>query len=143
MISRNHGHIIAIASMASFISVPGIADYAATKAGLLSFHEALKEEIIQVHKAPKVLTTIIHPSWTMTALTAKDADLIEKTQGPLLTAATVADAIVKPLFSATGRQVIIPDKLTPLSTVKGWPNWMQDKFRGIVGRLSVGELLKK
>ena len=143
MVKRNHGHIITIASMASFVSIPGIADYAATKAGVLSFHEALRQEIVHAHKAPKVLTTIIHPNWTRTALIAKEADQIEKAQGPLLTAAAVADAIVAPIFSARGSQVIIPNSLRPISTVKGWPNWMQDGLRGVLGRQSARDLLVK
>lgn len=39
MIQRNHGHIVNIASMSAYIPPPGIADYAASKAGLIAFHE--------------------------------------------------------------------------------------------------------
>jgi all-trans-retinol dehydrogenase (NAD+) len=39
MVRKNKGHIIGIASMASFVAPPGIVDYAATKAGVLAFHE--------------------------------------------------------------------------------------------------------
>lgn len=39
MLKQNKGHIVTVASMASFVAVPGIADYAATKAGALAFHE--------------------------------------------------------------------------------------------------------
>ena len=39
MIEKNKGHIVGIASMASFISPPGIVDYAATKAAVQALHE--------------------------------------------------------------------------------------------------------
>ena len=39
MLRHNKGHVVTIASTASFIGVAGLADYAATKAAILSFHE--------------------------------------------------------------------------------------------------------
>lgn len=41
MVKQNKGHIVTVASMASFVAVPGIAPYAATKAGALAFHESM------------------------------------------------------------------------------------------------------
>jgi short-subunit dehydrogenase len=39
MIQQNHGHIFNVASMSAYIPPPGIADYAASKAGLIAFNE--------------------------------------------------------------------------------------------------------
>ena len=39
MIAQNRGHIVTVASGASFIGIAGMADYTATKAAVLSFHE--------------------------------------------------------------------------------------------------------
>ena len=39
MIKKNKGHIVGVASMASFAAGPGIVDYAAAKAGVLALHE--------------------------------------------------------------------------------------------------------
>jgi len=44
MISRGSGHIVNVVSMGAFQPVPYLAVYAATKAGLLSFTEALADE---------------------------------------------------------------------------------------------------
>jgi NAD(P)-dependent dehydrogenase (short-subunit alcohol dehydrogenase family) len=41
MLRDNKGHIVTIASTASFIGVAGLADYTATKAAILSFHEGM------------------------------------------------------------------------------------------------------
>ncbi|GFP54380.1 dehydrogenase RED2 [Trichoderma asperellum] len=39
MVSRNHGHIVNISSMSALIPPARVADYAATKAGLVALHE--------------------------------------------------------------------------------------------------------
>jgi short-subunit dehydrogenase len=41
MITKNKGHIITIASTASYAGVGGMVDYTATKAGVLAFHEGM------------------------------------------------------------------------------------------------------
>jgi len=41
MVRKNKGHIVGIASMASFVAPAGIVDYAATKAAVLALHEGL------------------------------------------------------------------------------------------------------
>jgi all-trans-retinol dehydrogenase (NAD+) len=41
MIAKNKGHIVTVASIASFTGVAGMADYCATKAAVLSFHEGM------------------------------------------------------------------------------------------------------
>lgn len=39
MVKNNKGHIVGVASLASFVGAPGIVDYAATKAAVLALHE--------------------------------------------------------------------------------------------------------
>jgi all-trans-retinol dehydrogenase (NAD+) len=39
MLRENKGHVVTVASLASFLGVAGMADYTATKAAILSFHE--------------------------------------------------------------------------------------------------------
>jgi all-trans-retinol dehydrogenase (NAD+) len=43
MISNGKGHIITIASTASFVTVAGITDYCASKAAVYAFHEGMWE----------------------------------------------------------------------------------------------------
>ncbi|KAL6362249.1 hypothetical protein LRP88_04327 [Fusarium phalaenopsidis] len=45
MIRQDHGHIITIASMASYITVASGVDYCASKAAALAFHEGLAQEL--------------------------------------------------------------------------------------------------
>lgn len=41
MLKAKKGHVVTLASMATFVGVAGITDYCATKAGLLAFHEGM------------------------------------------------------------------------------------------------------
>ena len=43
MIAAKKGHVIATASMASFINAAGMVDYCVTKAGVMSFHEGTSD----------------------------------------------------------------------------------------------------
>jgi all-trans-retinol dehydrogenase (NAD+) len=49
MIKKNKGHIVGIASMASFVCPPSIVDYGATKAGVMAFHEGEQYCLITRH----------------------------------------------------------------------------------------------
>lgn len=142
MAKRNHGHIVTIASTASFMTLPTISDYACTKAGVLSFHEALKQEVRHAYEAPGVLTSVVHPNWTRTALIKKEADQIEKQQGPLMTPQFVAEKIAEQVFSCRGGQLILPEHMAFLSTVKAWPNWGQEFLRGLLGAQTVKQIVK-
>lgn len=56
MVQRNHGHIVNIASLASFSTQASNVEYACSKAAVLSFHEGLTQELRHVYKAPMVRT---------------------------------------------------------------------------------------
>jgi all-trans-retinol dehydrogenase (NAD+) len=56
-IRRNHGHIVTIASLASFLVHARNVDYTCTKAAALAFHEGLSAELKNHYEAPKVRTT--------------------------------------------------------------------------------------
>ncbi|KAK6347617.1 hypothetical protein TWF718_005456 [Orbilia javanica] len=135
MIKNNHGHVMFIASMCSYLSIAGLADYSATKAGTLAYYEALRQELRHVYKAPKVRTSIVHPTWMRTSIipfeeVEKSGDIrdqkrlfygVEKT----------ARVIVKKVFSGFGGRVIVPDVL-PLRAMIGlrtWSIWAQESLR--------------
>lgn len=56
MVAKNHGHIITVASMASFISLGEMAAYGGSKASALAFHEVFRQELKHWHNAPKIRT---------------------------------------------------------------------------------------
>lgn len=56
MVKQNHGHVITIASMASFVAQGEMVDYCCSKASALAFHEGLGQELRFWYEAPKVRT---------------------------------------------------------------------------------------
>ncbi|KAF1816153.1 estradiol 17-beta-dehydrogenase [Eremomyces bilateralis CBS 781.70] len=133
MIAQNKGHIVTIASMASYLALPAGIPYSASKAGALAFHEGLTCEIKHVYKAPGIVTTVAHPSWVRTDMTAKDAKQIEK-GGKMMTPEYVGGRIVEQIFSRKGAQLILPDNLWAASGIRWWPNWLQEIARDAIGR---------
>ncbi|EEU35850.1 uncharacterized protein NECHADRAFT_16878, partial [Fusarium vanettenii 77-13-4] len=65
MVIRNHGHIVNISSMSAFLPPAKVADYAATKAGLIALHEALQ---LELKKATRVRLSLVVLSFTRTPL---------------------------------------------------------------------------
>jgi short-subunit dehydrogenase len=57
MVDRNHGHIVTVASMASFMTQASNVDYACTKAAALALHEGLNQELKILYNAPLVRTS--------------------------------------------------------------------------------------
>jgi NAD(P)-dependent dehydrogenase (short-subunit alcohol dehydrogenase family) len=45
MLQRRKGHVVSLASMASYTGCAGLADYCATKAAVLGMHESLVQEL--------------------------------------------------------------------------------------------------
>ncbi|KAF1986931.1 NAD(P)-binding protein [Aulographum hederae CBS 113979] len=134
MLKANKGHIVTVASMASFVGPSGIADYSATKAGVLAFHETLNQEIRHHHKATGVLATVVHPSWVATALIKEWEADIQRAQGPLMKAEMVGNAIADQVLSCKAAQIMLPPQLHFVSGIRAWPNWVQEAMRDLVGR---------
>jgi all-trans-retinol dehydrogenase (NAD+) len=59
MVKSNHGHIVTVASVASFLAIAPTVAYSCSKAGVLAFHEALTNELKVRYDAPKVRTTYV------------------------------------------------------------------------------------
>jgi len=70
MRQRGHGKILNVASLAAFQPVPQLAVYAATKAYVLSFSEALHEEL----KGSGVTITALCPGFVRTGMTTGGTD---------------------------------------------------------------------
>jgi all-trans-retinol dehydrogenase (NAD+) len=56
MIKKNKGHVVGVASMASIVTISQNVDYSCTKAGVLSFHEGLRQELDHRYNARLVRT---------------------------------------------------------------------------------------
>lgn len=128
MIDANKGHIITVASLASFMPLVTSIHYSATKAGALAFHEGLTCEIKHVYKARGVKTTVVHPDFVATAMTHPFAGQLERAQ-KVLTVEDVSRPVLAQIFSGRGGQLVMPTSKTFASGVRGWPSWMQEVLR--------------
>ncbi|EKG10576.1 Short-chain dehydrogenase/reductase SDR [Macrophomina phaseolina MS6] len=139
MIKNDKGHVVTVASMASFVTVANITDYAATKSGALAFHEGLTQELRHRHNSPNVHTTVVHPNWVKTPLVADFVDHLERNQGKLLTAEDVGAAVADQVFACRGNQLFLPKPLKTASGIRAFPNWIQERARDGVSRVGIGE----
>ncbi|KAJ4012525.1 hypothetical protein NW752_008223 [Fusarium irregulare] len=135
MIQLNKGHIITVASIASFVALATGADYSATKAGALSFHESLASEIKHFYKAPNVLTTVVHPNFVRTPLVEGFVDRLERGGVRLLTPDDIAKEVVAQIKRRRGGQLIVPKSASAISGIRGWPTWLQEILRDMIGRV--------
>ncbi|KAH8585598.1 hypothetical protein B0O99DRAFT_530415 [Bisporella sp. PMI_857] len=128
MIKRNHGHVMTIASMASFITGVQNVDYCCTKAGALAFHEGLTQELRHSYNARKVRTSIIHPTYIRTPLIDK-VHREGKFKALLLEPEAVVDIILGHILSGNSGQIILPSRYAIAAAARGWPLWLQESIR--------------
>lgn len=137
MIREDKGHIANISSVTAYMALPSMVDYCASKAASLTFHEGLNCELKTKYKASGVVTTIVQPSWVRTPMSPSNADEIEKAQGKMLSPREVAKRTLRQIYSGRGGQIVLPEKMWFFSSLKGWPNWMQELLREAMGRASL------
>lgn len=129
MLAKKKGHIMSVASLASFVALAGAVDYSCTKAALLAFHEGLTQELKHRYKCPQIKTTIVHPNWTRSAITthpAMDAGL-RSIGVRLLEPEHVAEAMVKQIMAAKSGQLVLGPALAP--KIRALPLWIQELVR--------------
>ncbi|KAG4269335.1 hypothetical protein FPRO04_12024 [Fusarium proliferatum] len=131
MIKRDHGHIVNIASQASFATQATNVAYGSTKVGLLAFHEGLGQELRYIYKAPRVRTSVVHPSWIRTAMTA-EMEASGKLKDTVTPVEVVADRICDQVYSGYGAQILVPSNLWWTSLIRGLPGWLQESLRNQV-----------
>jgi NAD(P)-dependent dehydrogenase (short-subunit alcohol dehydrogenase family) len=128
MIRANHGMVVTVASVASWITVPNMVDYAASKAAAHAFHDGLTAELQTRYNAPRVRTVLVNQGYTTTPLFAgyhNDSPFMM----PALQPATVADAIVRQVLRGESNQLILPGFANTLATLAGMPHWYQIRLR--------------
>ena len=133
MLAKKKGHIMAVASLASFVALAGAADYSCTKAAVLAFHEGLTTELKHRYKCPQIHTSIIHPDWTKSALTAHSAisSGLEKKGANLLETEHVAEAMVNQIIAAESGQIVLGPFInrTVGPLIRALPLWWQEYIR--------------
>ncbi|KAH6888511.1 short-chain dehydrogenase/reductase 2 [Thelonectria olida] len=127
MIEHDHGHVVTMASMASFVALAANVDYSCSKAAAMAFHEGLRQELVVRFKVKHVRTSIIHPLWVRTPM---NSGMHERLGSQMLDVGRVADRIVKQILDGKSGRVLIPSHLWVAPLVRGFPDWVQEWVRG-------------
>jgi len=128
MCKNNHGMIVTVASVAAWVTVPSMVDYAASKAAAYAFHEGLSAELPTRYGANKVRTVVVNQGYTKTPLFTgyhNETPFIM----PALEPETVAEAIVKQVLTGRSGQVICPAMGNMLPSLAAMPAWYQTRLR--------------
>ncbi|EEP76007.1 conserved hypothetical protein [Uncinocarpus reesii 1704] len=136
MVSRNHGMVVTIASLAAYVTSSNMVDYASSKAAALTFHEGLATELKTRYNAPKVRTVVVTQGFARTSLVNVISP--ENTWfNPLLEADSVAEAVVQQILSGSSGHIIMPGSSGSLaSNIRSFPHWLQNRVRDRVGFLT-------
>jgi short-subunit dehydrogenase len=134
MVAAGEGRVLNIASVTGFQPVPGFALYAAGKAFVLSFTEALSEEL----RGTGVSVTVLCPGLT-------DTEMVEGVQGessslPDIPSFMISDVkeVAKEGFEAAKRREVVrvPGLANQMTTmwVQSQPRWLVRTLGGLFGR---------
>ncbi|KAF2215932.1 hypothetical protein CERZMDRAFT_104952 [Cercospora zeae-maydis SCOH1-5] len=133
MAKNKKGHVVTIASMAAFATTPGLVPYSNTKVAAWGFHEGLQQETRVFLNAPEVKFSVVHPSFANTPMVAPFKQELEASGARVITAESVADAVVKQVMSGRGKQIILPGNLGAAVWFRSVPYWLS------LGILSLGD----
>lgn len=128
MVARNHGMVVTVASWASWLTIPNLVDYAASKAAAMAFHEGLGAELTTKYHAPKVRTVMVNQGYTKTAL-FRGYDNGAAWLSPTLEPETIADAICKQIFTGRSGHVTLPAFGWVISLLRAMPYWYAYNMR--------------
>ncbi|OQE87899.1 hypothetical protein PENNAL_c0018G03665 [Penicillium nalgiovense] len=123
MVRMNRGHVLTVASMASFVTPGEMVDYACAKSGALAFQEGLRQELKYWYKAPN--TPMIK------GFTKYQADFGQ----PLLDPKDVSQAVVEHIVTRKSGQIIVPRHLSVAGSLRALPLWLQEVIRSYFSRI--------
>lgn len=134
MVARSHGRVLNVASTSSFLPVPFMATYAASKAYLLSLTESLSEEF----RGKGITFTALCPGVTATpmmdAMNDSNAKFVKLIATTVLDVKEVADAGYDACMK--GQVIRIPGKfnLAQALSSRALPKWLTRRVFGVLGR---------
>lgn len=130
MVKNNHGHIVTLASIASYVTIAQNVDYSASKAAVMALHEELKQELKHRYNAPRVRTTAIHPIFIATPLVNKISSNNTQSFYPdLLQPEDVASRVFNQVMKGESANIVIPEKLQISRLLRALPWWVQELIR--------------
>ncbi|KAJ8117425.1 hypothetical protein OPT61_g1381 [Boeremia exigua] len=133
MLAQRKGHIVSIASMASFIAAPGIVDYCISKVGALYLTEGLRAECLTHYpNGSSICTTSVHPSWHQTGILKGATRETLARQGIVPDPPSrVSDVVLKQVLGGRSGRLCVPADQERHAGIRGWPRWAQDVAFGL------------
>ncbi|OCT47706.1 17-beta-hydroxysteroid dehydrogenase 13 [Cladophialophora carrionii] len=132
MMAQRKGHVVTIASMASYTGCPSLADYCATKHAVLGMHESLVAELATRYKDQGghcIQASTVHPLWARTPLVGSWERQLVASRAPVLEAKDVAGPVVRHVLTGRSGSVFVPERFRYATIVKGLPDWVGIKMR--------------
>ncbi|CAH0019820.1 unnamed protein product [Clonostachys rhizophaga] len=136
MIKNNKGHIVTVASAASFLALPRCSDYSSSKSAAGAFHDVLASELKYFYHAPNVITSAVHTQFVRAPIIQDIQKRFDEEGQNILEADFVGEKTVERLESKRGGVLVLPESRSFLSAVSAWPAWMQGIVRDKYGRAS-------
>lgn len=128
MIRTNHGHVMSVASAASFFMSAGHASYGGTKTALLSLNETLRLELDLLYRnRTGVHCSIVHPFATKTALAKNDFQ--KRYYDAMTEPYVVAKKMVDQLLSGQGASLCVPGWIGHMVGIRVLPHSWQLRIR--------------
>jgi uncharacterized protein len=136
MVARGHGRVLNVGSTSSFMPVPFMATYAASKAYLLSLTESLSEELTGTGVTLSALCPGVTATQMMDTIGAANPRFV----GLIGSNVSDVDDVAEAGFDACmqGRVIRVPGGTNVLMTVAGraLPKWVTRRVLGFVGRMA-------
>ncbi|EXJ86489.1 hypothetical protein A1O3_03440 [Capronia epimyces CBS 606.96] len=127
MLEARKGHIVTMASMASFLAAPGLVDYCCTKIAALYLHEGLRKELRTMYpNGTCIQTTSVHPSWHATGIVKPYEANLARAGVRLDAASNVSDAVIEQVLAARSGQIFMPRSAEAKTRARDLPIWVQD-----------------
>ncbi len=136
MVQRGHGRVLNVGSTSSFLPVPFMATYAASKAYLLSLTESMSEELQGTGVSLSALCPGVTATPMMDTIAATNPQFVRLIGATVLNVDEVAEAGYDACMR--GQVIRVPGGVNVLMTVAGraLPKWVTRSVLGIVGRRS-------
>ncbi|KAJ3535317.1 hypothetical protein NM208_g7185 [Fusarium decemcellulare] len=134
MIKQDHGQVVTMASIASYVTIASNIDYSCTKAGLLAFHEGLVQDLKHRYNTRNIIVSIIHPYWVRTPL-IQNLTAHPTFRDPLEEPEHVAAEVVDHVMGCRGGQLFIPGYGALFGGIRAFPMWLQEGIRDRTARV--------
>ncbi|KAI1609274.1 short chain dehydrogenase/reductase [Exophiala viscosa] len=135
MLAAKKGHIVTLASMASYTGQPNLGDYSASKAAVLGMHESLVQELAHRYENGHCIqASIVHPIWARTPLVSSWEFELDRSKQFVLTADEVAGRVVVQVLGGRSGSVYVPEKMIQGTFLRCVPDWMALAVRGSINK---------